>query len=138
MHQTIKIRHNVEMAHRLSQTPGKCSNIHGHSWNVILSLTGPIDEKGIVIEFGDAKRKFRSYLDTEFDHRLLLNSIDEHRAMQDVGVKLMNGDPTTENFARLIWEWATGVFPNLVVFVEVWETATNCATYPEEMVYVRY
>jgi hypothetical protein len=49
----------------------------------------------------------------------------------------MKGEPTTENFAKLIYDWAlkwiVGKIENVYsARVEVWETATNCAMYPAE------
>ena len=134
---SIRVMHNVEMAHRLTKTPGKCENIHGHSWKVILTLTGEIDEKGVIVEFGYLKMAFRDFLDTHFDHHLLLNIHDDLSMSDPPGTTVMDGEPTTENFARLIYDWALKFLINRIgnvysARVEVWETATNCAVYPAE------
>jgi len=140
---SIRVMHNVEMAHRLTKTPGRCQNIHGHSWKVILTLTGEIDEKGVLVEFGYLKMAFRDFLNTNFDHHLLLNWTDPmfRNVMLEgallPGATQMEGEPTTENFAKLIYDWAVqeliGKIGNVYsARVEVWETATNCAVYPAE------
>ena len=141
--QSVKVKHNVEMAHRLSLLPGKCEQIHGHSWWVTLELFAPRDENGIILNFTDVKKVFRSFLDLKFDHRLLLNrqdpllqvvparSITEHQDTYP-GLQTMAGDPTTENFAVIIGEWAKTTYEGTdleCIRVEVWETSVNCATW---------
>jgi 6-pyruvoyltetrahydropterin/6-carboxytetrahydropterin synthase len=138
---SIKVKHNVEMAHRLFLTPGKCESIHGHSWWIDLQLFGDTDEKGILagLNFTDVKKEFRNYLDTNFDHRLLLNHNDpwanlghwSNIAESLPGLATFAGDPTTENFAWEIGVWARGTF-NLPTVVDVWETRVNSAQWRSE------
>jgi 6-pyruvoyltetrahydropterin/6-carboxytetrahydropterin synthase len=143
--QTIKVKHNVEMAHRLYETPGKCQNIHGHSWWVELELGGEVDNHGLLetLDFGMIKKHFRKWLDTQYDHRVLLNARDPWSQVigyvYDVdgnveklalpGRAVFNGDPTTENFATEIGSWAKGFFACPLTNVTVWETSVNCATW---------
>jgi 6-pyruvoyltetrahydropterin/6-carboxytetrahydropterin synthase len=136
--QSVKVKHNVEMAHRLSQLPGKCEQIHGHSWWVTLEVFGEPDATGVIINFTDMKKAFRGFLDGHYDHRLLLNKQDP--LLEDVpepgqtlypGLQVMKGDPNTENFAELILQWAIGLYGGgntECIRVEVWETSVNCAT----------
>jgi 6-pyruvoyl-tetrahydropterin synthase len=78
----LEVKHNIEVAHRLYNTPGKCEQIHGHSMWVTMSLQGDMGPDGMLVgsdgplEFGKIKRVFRSYLDEHYDHRLLLNASD--------------------------------------------------------------
>lgn len=74
----IAVKHNIEVAHRLYETPGKCENIHGHSMWVTLYIEGAMDEHNMVrgLDFADVKKTFRGYLDEEFDHRIVLNAAD--------------------------------------------------------------
>lgn len=138
----ITVKHNVEMAHRLYLTPGKCEAIHGHSWNIELGLSGPVDSRGILcgLDFGFVKKEFRGMLDTEFDHRVLLNEDDPwagaaimlpDRSEQLIpGIQTLHGDPTTENFAGIIGNWARDKFVSYgvnEVYAVVFETAVNSA-----------
>lgn len=142
----ITVRHNIEVAHRLYLLPGKCENIHGHSMWVELTLFGELDKNGILagLDFGDVKKEFRHYLDSTFDHRLLLNEQDpwaqlvrhmpgDQPLSNDVHYKRLPGlqpisigDPTTENLARIIAHWGATQF-NLPTDVVVHETAVNSA-----------
>lgn len=126
---SIVVRHNIEVAHRLSLLPGKCENIHGHSMWVELEITGAPDERGLAngLDFGSVKRAFRGYLDEWYDHRLLLNAEDELAEYDLPGAVLCTGDPTTENIARWVLEWAHKEFDG-VVRTAVQETHVNAAT----------
>jgi 6-pyruvoyltetrahydropterin/6-carboxytetrahydropterin synthase len=132
---TIAVRHNIEVAHRLSQLPGKCENLHGHSMWVNLELGGDVDRRGLLagLDVGSVKRMFREHLDGAYDHRLLLNRADPLVAGHSVsalpGLRLTSGDPTTENIARWIGEWAAAAWPTCSVRVRVDETHVNAATW---------
>ena len=141
--QRISVRSNVEMAHRLYRTPGKCEQIHGHNWNVTLTLGGAIDVNGLLsgINFTDLKANFRAHLNAYYDHRLLLNASDPFagdlipvsRGLGErvtlPGLATIDCEPTTENFARIIGEWAQGQYGHVTsaLAVVVWETPVNCA-----------
>lgn len=152
----IQVRHNIEVAHRLIDMEGKCEAIHGHSMWVELKIHGLVDGNGTLdgLQFGYVKKLFRDYLDGTYDHHLLLNEKDVwagllagksviekytnlndtvHAVLEDPdmfetlpGLKVVDGDPTTENIARWIAKWANGTFQKNVD-VTVHETAVNAA-----------
>jgi 6-pyruvoyltetrahydropterin/6-carboxytetrahydropterin synthase len=141
--QTITVRHNMEVAHRLHLLEGKCENIHGHSMWVELTLHEAVDDNGILggMDFGTVKSFFRRHLDTTYDHHLLLNKDDpfaqplvwagqselERGALP--GLVTFEGDPTTENLARWIGEWAEKEYGIARGAVTVHETSVNAASY---------
>lgn len=139
----IRLKHNMEIAHRLFLMPGKCQQIHGHSMKVEMTLHGLANEKGIFenLDFGDVKREFRHYIDTTYDHKLLLNEADpwaqalgtnmhESNSMSVAaleylpGLVRLPGDPTTENIAQWIHTWAVKQF-RLRASIYVQETDSN-------------
>jgi 6-pyruvoyl-tetrahydropterin synthase len=144
---SVSITHEIQVAHRLLNLPGKCQNIHGHSMRVVLTLFALVDQDGIIggLDFHTLKRHFREYLDHFYDHHLLLNEKDPWA--QPLGLEMhvaeassgrwtgpierlpglitMKGDPTTENIARSIWKWAKDVWGKYQIEVTVHETATN-------------
>lgn len=140
----ISVRHNIETAHRLYYLPGKCQNIHGHSMWITLNLPGTVDRDGILhqaglsgLDFGSVKHIFRTHLDQDYDHHLLLNEYDPWTLMFDLpnsqasaalpGLVPCSADPTTENIAKWIYDEMSRAYD--VSSVEVWETNVNRAIY---------
>ena len=68
-----------EMAHALLGYDGMCSNIHGHSYQLSVTLIGkPINnatdpKNGMVIDFGELKEIVKKNIIDTFDHALILN-----------------------------------------------------------------
>ena len=68
-----------EMAHALLGYDGMCSNIHGHSYQLSVTLIGVpsknmADPKnGMVIDFGVLKDIVKSEVIDKFDHAMVLN-----------------------------------------------------------------
>jgi len=59
----------LECAHKLLNHKGKCKNLHGHSYKVILSFTGKIDkETGMIMDFSDIPTEL---LKEKYDHTYL-------------------------------------------------------------------
>lgn len=125
----IAVYGSFEAAHRLTATPGNCANIHGHSFRVRLELTGKLDPYGMVRDFRDVKSQFRDYLATTWDHRCVLNAQDRLVELELPGLALMDCEPTTENIARYIGEWASDAW-NEQVQVTLRETEHNEAIWP--------
>jgi 6-pyruvoyltetrahydropterin/6-carboxytetrahydropterin synthase len=69
-----------EMAHALPGYDGLCKNIHGHSYELMVTLAGnPISDinnpkNGMVMDFGDLKMIVRNTIVDIFDHSLVLRS----------------------------------------------------------------
>jgi 6-pyruvoyltetrahydropterin/6-carboxytetrahydropterin synthase len=107
-----------EAAHRLPNLPAehKCSRLHGHSYKVIVEVSGPLQEEfGWVMDFGDIKVAWRD-LDDALDHRYL-NEIP--------GLE----NPTSEVLAVWIWDRLKGNLSGLLSAVIVRETCTSSCTY---------
>jgi 6-pyruvoyl-tetrahydropterin synthase len=100
-----------------------------------------VNDDGDQLEFGEVKKHFRHYLDTEYDHRLLLNEKDPWaRALYNSdsagfattedgrstlpGLRKVPGDPCTENITLWIAQWCAEEF-RCTTFVEIEETNTN-------------
>jgi 6-pyruvoyltetrahydropterin/6-carboxytetrahydropterin synthase len=106
-----------EAAHKLPNVAPdhKCARLHGHSFRVRVTVTGPVDPKmGWVIDFADVKTAF-SPLYAILDHHYL-NEID--------GLE----NPTSEVLAQWIFERLRGPLPMLSA-VEVRETCTVGCVY---------
>ncbi len=111
---------HFEAAHRLPNVPDghKCARLHGHSFQVRLTVTGDANEPdGWVMDFGDIKGAFKPILE-QLDH-FYLNDIE--------GLD----NPTSENIVRWIWRKLKPALPQLSA-VEIRETCTTGCVYRGE------
>lgn len=118
--------------HRLLNYDGKCKHLHGHNGRVVITLAAErLDELGMVADFGVLKRVVGGWIDEKLDHRMLLHRDDPALAYlraQGEPVFVMDANPTAENIARLIFDFALAQgFP--VVEVRLWETENCYAAY---------
>ena len=118
--------------HRLLDYPGKCRHLHGHNAKVAVTLEAEsLDGVGMVVDFVTIKRFLGSWIDETLDHTLLLYQDDPLvKTLQAAGEKVLPLEvtPTTENLARLVFEYALDRgLP--VVEVTLWETPYSFATY---------
>jgi 6-pyruvoyltetrahydropterin/6-carboxytetrahydropterin synthase len=112
---------SFEAAHRLPNVPPdhKCARLHGHSFQVRVSVDGPVGERtGWVVDFAELKAAFRPVYD-QLDHRYL----NEVTGLEN---------PTSENLARWIWGRLSPVLVGLSE-VEVRETCTSGCVYRGEI-----
>ncbi|WP_223595522.1 6-carboxytetrahydropterin synthase QueD [Neobacillus bataviensis] len=60
-----------DAAHHLHNYEGKCKNLHGHTYKVIFGLSGFVDERGLMMDFGDIKDIWKREIEVFLDHRYL-------------------------------------------------------------------
>ncbi len=118
--------------HRLLDYQGKCRHLHGHNGKVCITIgTAQLDQRGMVLDFSEIKRVVSRWIDDQLDHRMLLRRDDPAvPLLRQLGepMFLMDVNPTAENIAKLIFDYAVGQgFP--VVEVRLWETAVCSASY---------
>ena len=118
--------------HRLLDYPGKCRHLHGHNGRVLITIEASgLDERGMVLDFGEIKRAVSRWIDERMDHRMILRRNDPAvPVLEELGepLYLMDANPTAENIARLIFDYAAAQgFP--VVEVQLWETPHCRAVY---------
>lgn len=98
-----------ETAHALYGYDGKCKNVHGHSYNLDVTVIGkPITDMqnvkcGMVIDFGDLKKIVKAEVVDRLDHAILLNKNTPHIELANYlkssghNVVLVDYQPTSEN-----------------------------------------
>ena len=132
-----KITREIEFCygHRLLNYDGKCRHLHGHNGRAIIQLAGPtLDDRGMLVDFGEIKRKVQRWIDENIDHTMLLCRDDPLLpVLRERGERVfeMAGNPTAENIARLIYDKTVEAgLP--VLEVVLWETENCCASYRGE------
>ncbi|WP_144789746.1 6-carboxytetrahydropterin synthase QueD [Lysinibacillus fusiformis] len=110
-----------DAAHHLHQYEGKCKNLHGHTYRVVLGLSGYTDERGLMIDFGDIKRIWKQKIEIHLDHRYLNETLPP-----------MN--TTAENIVVWIYEQLVEALREeqrdngaCVEFIRLYETPTSYA-----------
>jgi|TARA_B110000003_G_C16550342_1_gene496340 6-pyruvoyltetrahydropterin/6-carboxytetrahydropterin synthase len=107
---------SFEAAHKLPLVDKnhKCFNLHGHSFKVKITIEGPVNELGWVMDFSDIKNFCQPIIE-ELDHKYL-NDID--------GLN----NPTSENIAMWIWQRLIQQLPELYS-VAIMETCNSGCEY---------
>ena len=134
----LTTEHSFDSAHFLAGYDGKCGNLHGHRWRVLLTVQSETlredrQQKGMCVDFAELKKDLRTELDA-LDHVLIIEqgSLREStmKALQEEKFQVveMPFRPTAENFARYFYELFTlKGYP--VAKVAVYETPNNSAVY---------
>lgn len=118
--------------HRLLDYPGKCRFLHGHNGRAIIAFESDhLDDRGMVLDFNEIKQLVSAWIDQALDHRMILHRDDpvvpELKRLGEP-LLLLDRNPTAENIARLILEYAAARgLP--VAEVKLWETPRCSAAY---------
>ncbi|MEZ5105486.1 MAG: 6-carboxytetrahydropterin synthase QueD [Draconibacterium sp.] len=133
-------RFHFEMAHTLYEYDGLCRNIHGHSYNLEVTLMGeprkePLHPKdGMIIDFSELKEIVKSQIVSRFDHALMVNCLvpnEQKEILKKSTNRLIVVDfqPTSENIAAYIAEILQQHLPSdvLLFSIRLYETITSFA-----------
>lgn len=116
----LTVRTSFAAAHRLREYEGNCERLHGHNWQVEVTVESPVlDRRGIAIDFRAVKGALGEAL-AGFDHRYL-NEVPPFDAL----------NPSSENLARHVFEEMERKIPGpvRVARVTVWESEDARAEY---------
>jgi 6-pyruvoyltetrahydropterin/6-carboxytetrahydropterin synthase len=104
---------------------GKCTNPHYHGHNYVLEVTlrGPINQSGILLNLVDVKRKIEECVLEYVDHKNLNEEVPF----------LVGVNPTVENLVVAFWTCLSRAFsPGQLYEVRLMETENNWAFYRGE------
>lgn len=129
----VSTQASFDAAHFLKDYPGKCHNLHGHRWTVVIEVSSmTLDEGSMVIDFTDIKKELKMMAD-HFDHCLIIEKDslkqETYKALisEDFRIVTVDFRPTAECFAKYFFDQLSSKFP--VSKVQVYETPNNVATY---------
>ncbi|MEW6141729.1 MAG: 6-carboxytetrahydropterin synthase QueD [Chloroflexota bacterium] len=117
----VSVEREFDAAHYLRGYGGKCENMHGHRFRVVVTLAGRrLNKIGIVYDFTGLKRLLEPVL-AKLDHKCL-NEVPPFDRI----------NPSSENIARTIYNWLKPHFHGdgvTLASVEVWESPQSRAVY---------
>jgi len=103
---------------------GKCNNpnFHGHNYELIVQVTGPVDpETGYVIDMKVLSAILKESVIDRFDHRNLNLDVEEFKTL----------NPTAENIAIVIYSIIRPkIEAGLDLKIRLYETERNFVEYP--------
>ncbi|WP_104370442.1 6-carboxytetrahydropterin synthase QueD [Desulfocucumis palustris] len=121
----ITVANFIDSAHFLRGYKGKCSNIHGHTWRVEVTLRGEkLNEIGLLADFNDIKKIIKESTDS-FDHKLI-NDLEPFNEI----------NPSSENIAKYFYQMLSDKLSTMgegvtIVKVLVSESRDTSAVYYE-------
>lgn len=80
---------------------GKCTNLHGHNYKLLVTVEGEVGEDGMVVNFNKMKPIIEKHIISVYDHHFLNDLMDEVC--------------TAENMCKLFWEKLVGPFEEINV-----------------------
>lgn len=102
-------------SHFLTKYHGKCENLHGHNYTLIVTIKGPLQEDGMVKDFKLLKKTVEEKIITPLDHTHLNDRFE---------------NPSAENVAVWIWGELKGDLP--LAKIRLYETDTSYVEYEGE------
>jgi 6-pyruvoyltetrahydropterin/6-carboxytetrahydropterin synthase len=117
----VSVEKTFAAGHALRNYRGKCENVHGHNYRVLVTIQGQeLDSIGLLVDFVEVKKLMSQVID-RLDHQFI-NDVEPFDIL----------NPSAENMAKYFYEEIStglGESPVRVGEVKVWETDTASATY---------
>ncbi len=98
-----------DAAHQLPWHDGKCKRLHGHTYRLEVTVEGPLDENGVVVDFYDLGHVVSRVVIDHYDHRYLNDLLE---------------NPTVELVASQAWKRLEAAGLTLVR-LRLWETSDS-------------
>ena len=108
MRTSVSRTFTFEAAHQLPWHRGRCRNLHGHSYRLVVTVDGPVGEDGMVLDFDDLAATVDREVVQRYDHSYLNDLLE---------------NPTAELLAQEIWKTLEAALP--VSRITLWETARS-------------
>lgn len=102
-------------SHFLTKYHGKCENLHGHNYKLIITIAGEVQEDGMVMDFKIIKQIVNEEVIDVIDHTHLNDRLD---------------NPSAENLAVWIWDKLKDKLP--LEKIAIYETEDYVAEYRGE------
>ena len=126
----LETESSFDAAHFLTNYSGKCKNIHGHRWRVLVSIKGELDN-GMLVDFSILKKDVKELCDY-FDHTFIVEKGSLKKELEDMLkeefiLRIVDFRTTAENFSKYFFDELSKKY--VCVSVSVYETPNNKAEY---------
>lgn len=135
---TIAVK--FDSGHRLLNHRGKCATPHGHTYRAEITVAKQeLDDVGISVDFTDLKKVLRQWIDANWDHAFLINSIDLElvsalRSLSQHKIyEFKSENPTAEVMARYLFGVLAPTFGATLIEVAVNEGQDSVAIYRPDL-----
>ncbi len=134
---------SMEIAHALDHYDGKCKNIHGHTYQLFVTIEGePLNTKkhpksGMVMDFVEFKKIIECLIVNKYDHSLILNKASSYLKglnTTDTIIHVLDVQPTCENltlhFVKILSDYFSAHLPSVKLHsIRLHETKTSYCEY---------
>jgi 6-pyruvoyltetrahydropterin/6-carboxytetrahydropterin synthase len=135
---TITKIFRFETAHAIHQYPGSCKNIHGHSYELHVTVRakksreGYVEGLGIILDFKELKAIVQSSVVKLLDHKLLLSKAYLKMNKQEFAsdeLVIFDAEPTAENILIFARNQIVNALPDDIQLhsLKLWETRDSYA-----------
>lgn len=135
---TITKIFRFEAAHAIHRYPGSCAHIHGHSYELHVSVQtespvdGYIPGLGIVMDFKELKSIVQQKAIALLDHKVILSQAylaESKNSFPGDELTVFEAEPTAENLLYFIRSRIEGNFPDgvRIASMKLWETRDSYA-----------
>jgi len=126
-----------ETAHRIATYKGSCSNIHGHSYKLHVTVTGEIDpETDMIFDFKQLKKIVNEKIIDKLDHATILKEGDKYAEfIESSKLFYMKQEPTAERLLEYFSQLISSELPASVKLIKLilWETETSYAIWESQV-----
>jgi len=121
-----------DTAHLLTDHPGKCRNLHGHTYRLVVTAAETDPSSDMVIDFKELKHLVETEVSERFDHAYMYDvrspiekSVGEMLEKNGLRTVPLDFRTTAENLAKHFFDVLSAHAK--IDSVKLWETPTSCA-----------
>lgn len=106
-----------DSAHNLINYEGACKNLHGHTYKLEVTVSGKLNDRGMICDFNELSFLIKDNIISKLDHKYLNDVLDFN--------------PTCEMMVKWMWDECKKIFVDKAYAIKkivLWETSTSFAT----------
>lgn len=138
-----------EMAHAIHSYTGDCKNIHGHSYELHVTVSAVAEPKnyipapGFIIDFKEIKKTVTTAIIEKFDHKIILSRgfLSAHPSFASLeNLVTWEAEPTAENMLIYMSEILCKILPVEIRLVQLklYETKDSYAEWKNNNTFSQY